>query len=59
MKISVYNRDSSPAPFKEMAYTIKERGYPDISKIGLKQLCENFEDITGKALKAQYKAAQN
>jgi hypothetical protein len=59
VKISVYDKDSSPAPFKEMAYTIKERGYPDISKTTLKQLCDNFEDITGKTLKAQYKAVQN
>jgi hypothetical protein len=59
VKISVYDKASSPVPFKEMAYTIKERGYPDISKTSLKQLCDNFEDITGKALKQQYRAAQN
>ena len=59
VKISVYNKGSSQAPYREMAYTMKERGYPEISKVSLRELCDNYEEITGKELKTQCKAAFN
>lgn len=59
VNIAAYKSVNSQSPFKEMAYTIKERGYPDLGKVTLGDLCENFEDVTGKSLRRLYRAALN